>query len=60
MIDIDYIAIRNRFIPFAENYADDQTRKLRWSIKSEADREAWTATWNKIYHRKMNELAKNL
>ena len=60
MIDIEYVTKRNKFVSIAENYADKQTRKLRQSITSDADHEVWTAVWNRIYHKKMNELTKNL
>ena len=60
MVSTDYIVMRNKFVPIAENYADAQTTKLRWYIKLNADRESWAAVWNSIYHKKMKELTKNL
>lgn len=58
MTDMIYEKNRNKLMPEAEKYANEMTG-LR--PKTGANREQhieWSDKWNRAYHRRMNELAR--
>jgi hypothetical protein len=53
----DYEKTRNELIPEAEEFAN-KTVGVRFQGGSEKEREEWTSRWNRCFHDKMKELAK--
>jgi len=53
MKDKEYEAKRNQLIPEAKKYADKELIGLEFETK-----ELKSGQWNKLFHQKMNELAK--
>lgn len=51
--DAEYIRERNSLIPEAEKFAD---RVVPWTAADSMD--DWSARWNKAFHGRMNELAR--
>ncbi len=56
MTDMLYEIARNKLIPEAEKYANGIAGFI--TPLKKADRKVWINAWNKAFHNKMNELAK--
>lgn len=54
-LDPDYIAERNKLIPFAEATANDLHGDR--TMGTETEREHWAEAWSRTFHCRMNELA---
>lgn len=56
MKNINYIIARNKLIPQAVKHADNMHGSI-YTGKEES-RDNWTDKWNRSFHLKMNQLAK--
>lgn len=54
MKNSEYIKNRDKLIPIAEKYANDEVG----GTCVEGNREEWAAKWSNTFHTKMNKLAK--
>lgn len=57
MTNRKYEAARNKLISKAEKFANQEAGPKPRGSSKELD--AWNIKWNRIYHNKMNELARN-
>jgi len=52
--DTAYIQARDSLIPQAERYANEQVG----AHSKEKNNDKWSADWSRVFHSKMNQLAK--